>query len=1017
MNISKVFWLSMVVLILVGCASNKRKKSGEVSALSKFYHNTTAYYNGYFNADEILDITYERLEEDHKDDYTEVVSMYSYDMASDVKGVTPDLDKAIEKVVRVANLHQPSDYVDDCYVLMAEAQYLKRDYETAEETLRFFEAEFNPSNTSGRQYKVKETRKSKRKAKERDRKLKLKEREAARKKKQKEKEAAKKEKEELRKQKEKEKKAKRRAKQKERKAREKARKKAKKRKRKSGKKRSKKRSTRKKAEDATKKVEDTAKKVSDKVDETIKKVNEIKLEENDGDVEGRLGRDTDKPEEEEETAPETRTVSQKDKTSYSKGLVWLARTYVARDNYSAAESVLTRLQNNGVSNDEVLREIPVVLGDIRIKQKRYAEAIPYVEQAYELAKDKKLKARYAYVLGQLHSKANSYNKAGTYFAEAEKKARKFEMRFAARLNALKNEMLSGSRTQEATVDILERMIKEDKNIDQRDQIHMTKADIYLNLDKTDEAIKSYQDAIAASTSNTNLKLIAYKELGELYYDRELYIPAKNYLDSVVIVAGESDIHGVKAKRTSDQLIEIVKNIRIINDNDSLLRLAKMPDSELRALAKKIVDARVADANIEEEKKGSFSSTKSVFGKSSFPFYNPQTAEKGKKDFNEKWGERKLVDNWRVSSISSDTSFDSEVDEEESADSGADAQVEAELRRIKGRIPYSGEKKTSTNRAIETAMYILGSKYRTNIQNLKKSMETHQELLRRYPDTQYKLDAYYYIYLNAQELNEVTTNQKYKELILRDFPDSEYAKYISDPRYLEEKNNENTSVETYYQETYAAYEKGAYQEVSDRASKATKLYGEDNSLKVKFDLLNTLAIGNLRGKEVYINGLKNFISKYPDTPEQVRASEILRFLEGDDSAFESKVKGAKAEYVYEDGLHYLILVAYEPSDRDLTKMRIKISSYNKKFHRSKKLKIEEKILNMDEKTFVIIVRNFKSIDQGMKYYDEIIKDMDDYAGKTSFIKTPFLINQANYRKLLSEKSDIDYHSFFQSKYVR
>ena len=164
----------------MGCAS-KRKKGGNPSALSKFYHNTTALYNGYFNANELMKQSYQTLRASHRDNYNEILPLYDYVLVENTKSVAADLDKAIEKVTTVAALHEPSKWVDDCYVLMGEAQYLKQDYESAEETFAYFKEEFNPTNPFGRNYKKKKrSKKAIRKEKEKEKKL---EREARAKKK------------------------------------------------------------------------------------------------------------------------------------------------------------------------------------------------------------------------------------------------------------------------------------------------------------------------------------------------------------------------------------------------------------------------------------------------------------------------------------------------------------------------------------------------------------------------------------------------------------------------------------------------------------------------------------------------------------------------------------------------------------------------------------------------------------------------------------------------------------------
>ncbi len=134
-----------VVILLTACVSQKKK--GDVSKAAKFYHNTTAHYNGYFNANEIMVESIDRLIDQHQDNYNEILKIYPEYAAAKPELVAEDLDRAIEKVAIVATVHEPSRWVDDCYIILGKAQFLKQDYETAEETFMYFIEEFDPSVT------------------------------------------------------------------------------------------------------------------------------------------------------------------------------------------------------------------------------------------------------------------------------------------------------------------------------------------------------------------------------------------------------------------------------------------------------------------------------------------------------------------------------------------------------------------------------------------------------------------------------------------------------------------------------------------------------------------------------------------------------------------------------------------------------------------------------------------------------------------------------------------------------
>ena len=161
-----------------------KKRKNEASAAGKFYHNTTAYYNGYWNATEILRESMIQLRASNQDDYNQILEVEDFVSVDNPKMVKAEMDKILEKVSTVAQLHEPSEWVDDCYIMMAKAQYLKQEYETAEETLEYFQEDFNPSNPYGRNYKSKKlTGKAAQKARKEEQKEKEKLREEEKKKK------------------------------------------------------------------------------------------------------------------------------------------------------------------------------------------------------------------------------------------------------------------------------------------------------------------------------------------------------------------------------------------------------------------------------------------------------------------------------------------------------------------------------------------------------------------------------------------------------------------------------------------------------------------------------------------------------------------------------------------------------------------------------------------------------------------------------------------------------------------
>jgi len=163
-KIKNILYIFLGLALCAGCSTTKKKS--DVKGIKKLYHNTTSKYNGYFNAQEIMNLTMLQLKDQQQNNYNKILPVYDYLELDNPKAIAPQMDKAIEKVITVATIHELGNYVDDCYVLMGKAQYMKQDYASAEETFRFFEEEFDPKNPYGREYmRAKLKKKSKRERK------------------------------------------------------------------------------------------------------------------------------------------------------------------------------------------------------------------------------------------------------------------------------------------------------------------------------------------------------------------------------------------------------------------------------------------------------------------------------------------------------------------------------------------------------------------------------------------------------------------------------------------------------------------------------------------------------------------------------------------------------------------------------------------------------------------------------------------------------------------------------------
>ncbi len=1077
-------------MMISSCAT--QKKRSELSWLAKRYHNMTAQYNGYYNADIILNETLVAMNEGHEDNFNQILPVYPYSSMESPEVIKLELDRAIEKATKVSRLHESSKWVDDCYVLMGKAQYLQGNFEAAEETFEYFINNFNPKDPKSRLYsekevssktkakqrqkKAKEVRKKKleeRKQKEKERNKEIKDRKKEENQEKKDRNQKKKDREikktnqdkdkadtDAREQKIKERKeaiknSAKKEKKKELSAEELRKQKIKdrnekikNRKKESNKKKKKPKITR-EERDAAKKAKEE-KKAADREASENKRKSE-KLERQNKREEEKLAKeraDQQKKEveakkkeiEEEESRKKEEALSEKNakkskknnddtledrakggflkhQPAYYEGMLWLAKTYISRENFVQAKYYINRIEeevDKGVPA-HVINELPVVRSDLFIRQKNYEDAIDPLRQAIESTKNKGLKARYAFILAQIHQKNGNTQAAADAFAQVEKFSKNYNMNLNARLNQVKNEWASGRAQYDRTIKKLNRMERDKKNAGFEGAIYFTRAEVKLANGNNSGAVEDFEKALAASVNNTNT-IESYYRLASLYYGLEDYLKAKSYFDSTATTMQKRDNRYEEVQRKKTNLKEIAKNITIISDQDSLLKMGQMSKEELQQYALNIIEAKEKDAEEANRIKNSTPPPATTSGGTSkFFAYNTRSISKGKNSFNSRWGGRILEDDWRRSNKQSST-IENIEDVQTLAELDGDRKKDVD--KILRVIPKNKKEREKVIDKLEQAFFDLGIGYRNYIKNYKSSSKTLSTYVTRFPNAKNLPDAYYYLYLNAQDLSRNAEEQKYYDILINNYPESDYAKVLKNPAYAKELLTEEKKISKAYNSAYELFEKADFQSAFDALKKAKSDYGKDHHLVSKYDLLEAMCIGNIKGKNDYISALRKVVIKHSNTPEQTRAREMLRFLKGDGDAFEGEITSEDIQDFSQedDKLHYIVVALFEADGNIVNQAKNSINKYNQANHKDKRIRSTSIYLNQKKRTHLILLRRFENKEVSMSYFTAITKDVEQFLDPGIFSYDLFSVNQKNYREIVKQKSTRSYRLFFDTYYL-
>ncbi|MEM6723593.1 MAG: tetratricopeptide repeat protein, partial [Bacteroidota bacterium] len=349
-------------------------------------------------------------------------------------------------------------------------------------------------------------------------------------------------------------------------------------------------------------------------------------------------------------------------------MVWLARTYVELEQYDDANFLLRRIDRDQILPKFLEAEAKVVEAYVFLKQKNYDLAIEPLTQGMELTSNKKKKTRYAYIIAQIHQMQGRAGEAFAAYEQVLKLNPNYDMEFRTRLNLLLNGWQAGQQDAPTALKQLEKLGRDEKNEEYRDQVYYAMAEIALEEGVQDEAVAYLKKSLEYNVNNQPQKADSYLQLANIYFTREAYVPAKNYYDSTLLVLATRDERYPLVKNYAENLSGIAKEIQTIELQDSLLALRDLDEEGREELAKKLKkeqDERKSNLapaqnriktggggslrnDPSTQNRNSLGSTANP-SKSEYWAYNTSTVKRGKKDFEKKWGEsRVLEDDWRRS---------------------------------------------------------------------------------------------------------------------------------------------------------------------------------------------------------------------------------------------------------------------------------------------------------------------------------------------------------------------------------
>lgn len=758
--------------------------------------------------------------------------------------------------------------------------------------------------------------------------------------------------------------------------------------------------------------------------------------------------------------------------------VLYARCMAKEGQYGEAEMILDQMDadlNTGKVAKETARLIYPALAELSLSQEKYKKAIDNLRLSVENTKDRAFKARLYFIMAQVYHHLDKKNTATKYYKMCLKKHPAYVMEFNAQMNiAACYDVDKGNY--KSILKMLDKMLKEKKNTEYQDQIYYAKGEIYLSTKDLKNACDNYRSSVRVST-NKSQKIKSSVKLGKVLYEQCMdYDEAQRYYDTAVAIMPTDYPFAGKIKDRHKILTSLVQHTRLIERNDSLMRMADMDSLEREKYIKKLI----AEAKKKEQERieaeliaaiKSNSSQQSNMLKGDWYFYNSSTMQRGKESFLKNWGARALEDFWFLSKKSS-MSFGTESQSDNSGQPtmGDTSAIASSTKAINVKddkfsreyylkdLPKTQAERDTMNTQTAQSLLIAGFIYNDGIKNYDKSLECFLRVAKEFPESDYVLPAFYQLYKLYEKQGNTPSANYYKNMILRGFPDSDYANLIQDEDYYLEIAKRSKMSQKEYEDIYNLYNRRRYNEVINKASSAVSLY-KDEKLTPKFRYWEALSYAKLGETSKAISIMEEIVSKHskseivPTVKEQIallkkgnpykvrepkktvdttalaattqtpqtqtpaeptKPTNKPKQVEPDEDDGSDLPAEAQMYRLREDMQHYVVIII---DDRKIkaTDMQYTVADFNTAFFGTKGLRTNALLFTDTQQ--MLTVNRFANAKEAMEYWEALTKqggcldkfNDDDYK--------VFAISIQNYQTFYSQKNIGIYEKFFKKYYKK
>lgn len=736
----------------------------------------------------------------------------------------------------------------------------------------------------------------------------------------------------------------------------------------------------------------------------------------------------------------------KDKNLRHRALISLLRLYVDKREYENANFTIDYLSKEIEISDENRFSLFKTLAYYYESKGDQNGVIAALDRAVPYASDKKVESRINFILAQRYQREGLDAMAHNYYQKSLDGNPPYERSFYATLYAQQVAELNVTKDFKKVRNYYDELYNDPKNQELKDVVIYERALFEEKQGDLPLTIELLHQAVKEPGSNPRLKGYIYQKLASINFQEfKDFSATKYYLDSALSFIKESDPAAIEIQEQKMTLDRYVYHVERIQLNDSLSLVAAMSPSEQAAYAQRFIAAEeerlVAEAQANQKPQNSsiFNNLLAFSGKdpgASFYFDNGVAMQQGAIEFSRTWGSRPLQDNWRRRA----TTF--QITQQDLPSAAPDSLAPTEnpilaslptMESLLAKIPNTPEQIAQLNAELEESYFELGKLLYFDLAEIKPSIENLEALIRRYPNTIRKPEAYYLLYLGQKDSGG-DPNQ-YAARLNREFPESQYTYSVNNP---DAASGNLAALESSkgYEGAYHTYYAGEYQKARQVVKSTLEKYPLTRNTE-KLLLLDIMITGKLESRERFKSRLETYIQNTNDEDLVSLARNMLRPLLSSDelatflpqdsvavdsstlvSNLESENKGkevpADSPYKLNETQTHIFVIAMSRSEAEAAKNLLgDLENFHATSYQNARLRTGN--MNLSPENAIYIISPFANAERAKEYYLKFSEEFQSEGLPENVKSNAFFISIENFQTLNKSKNLEEYRIFFRTIY--